>query len=187
MFLDWKPEEKVLTFLQRRRFWVELFLWFLLLIAVYAFTQWWGSHGSERLQKQLPPALQVTSLTGQREEIRPQTSKILLLNYWAPDCPPCLAETTLLVRLQHWFAGKHFGIVGLAVPGSSSAAVQARVQQLGINYPVYLASDQATAVAGGVVLTPTTLLVNENGQIVGRYVGAIALPVILWKLFWIWV
>ncbi len=187
MFLRWKPEGKVLTFLQRRRFWVELFIWFLLLIAVYVFTQWRGSDSTEHLPKQLPPVLMVSSLTGQRQEIRPQAQKILLLNYWAPDCPPCLAETPLLVRLAHWFAGKHFGIVGLAVPGSSPAAVQARVQQLGINYPVYLASEQSTAVAGGVVLTPTTLLVNGNGQIVGRYVGAIAWPVILWKLFWIWV
>ncbi|WP_312262989.1 TlpA disulfide reductase family protein [Candidatus Igneacidithiobacillus taiwanensis] len=177
----------MLTFLQRRRFWLELLLWFLLVIAIYAFTQWRGSQGSERLQTQLPPVLLVTSLTGQREEIRPQPHEILLLNYWAPDCPPCIAETPLFVRLQHWFGGKHFGIVGLAVPGSSSAAVQARVRQLGINYPVYLASDQSTAVAGGIVLTPTTLLVNENGRIVGRYVGAIALPVILWQLFWIWV
>jgi hypothetical protein len=38
--------------------------------------------------------------------------------------------------------------------------------------------------SGRVTLTPTSLLVNGQGRIVGRYVGAISLPVILWHVLW---
>ena len=183
---QWRKGGLVFAFLKRRRFWLELVIWVLLIAGVYGFTQWRGSRADEVLPRQLP-ALNVTSLSGQNAEIFQQPQKIHLLNFWAPNCPACLAETPILVRLQRWFGGKHFGIVGVAVAGSSARAVHARMQELGINYPVYLAAGQGAAAVGGVILTPTSLLVNNKGQIVGRYVGAIALPVILWKLFWLWV
>ncbi|WP_428839150.1 TlpA family protein disulfide reductase, partial [Acidithiobacillus thiooxidans] len=69
----------------------------------------------------------------------------------------------------------------------TAKAVRARMRELGINYPEYLAAGQGVSQAlGGVVLTPTSILVNGKGRIVGRYVGAIALPVIVWKLLWTW-
>ncbi|WP_369573026.1 TlpA disulfide reductase family protein [Acidithiobacillus sp. IBUN Pt1247-S3] len=158
-----------------------------LLAGVYAVTQWRGSSADIAVPRQMP-VLAVRTLGGQTAEISAAPDKMLLINFWAPDCPPCLAETPALVQLQRWFGGKGFSIVGIAVDGSKSSAVRARIRQLGINYPVYLASGQGASQAlGGVLLTPTSLLINEKGQIVGRYVGAIALPVIVWNLFWTWV
>ena len=172
-------------FLGKRRFWLELVVWVLLLGAVYALTQWRGA--GTAVPRKMPP-LMVQTLAGHRLELPAVPRKILLVNFWAPDCPPCLAETPLLVQLEHWFGGKDFGIVGIAVDGSTAKAVHARMQELGIDYPVYLAAGQgASQAVGGILLTPTSLLINEKGQIVGHFVGAIALPMILWKLFWMWV
>ncbi|XTI71686.1 TlpA disulfide reductase family protein [Acidithiobacillus sp. AC3] len=174
-------------FLRKRRFWLELAIWIALLAGVYCFTQWRGSSAELAVPRQLP-AISVRSLSGQVLELPRLPQQTLLINFWSPDCPPCLAETPALVQLQRWFGGKEFSIVGIAVDGSSASAVRARMREFDINYPVYLASGQgASEAAGGVLLTPTSLLVNAKGQIIGRYVGAMAVPVILWHLLWAWI
>jgi hypothetical protein len=54
-----------------------------------------------------------------------------------------------------------------------------------MDYPLYVDKNGAAAqILGGVTLTPTSLLINHKGQIVGRYVGAISLPVVVWRLLW---
>ncbi|MBU2749602.1 TlpA family protein disulfide reductase [Acidithiobacillus thiooxidans] len=177
----------MLSFLKKRRFWIEFVIWIGLLIGVYAFTQWRGSPMTVSAPHQLP-SLVVRSLSGRLIELPAVPKRMILINFWAPDCPACLAETPALVQLQQWFGGKSFSIIGIGVNGSSAKAVRARMRELGINYPEYLAAGQGVSQAlGGVVLTPTSILVNGKGRIVGRYVGAIALPVIVWKLLWTWV
>jgi len=174
----------VFRFLRKRRFWLELAIWIVLLAGVYYFTQWRGSSAALAVPRQLPP-ISVRSLSGQVLALPRPPQQILFINFWSPDCPPCLAEIPALVQLQSWLGGKKFSIVGIAVDGSSASAVRARVREFGINYPVYLASGQgASEAVGGVLLTPTSLLVNAKGQIIGRYVGASAVPVILWHLLW---
>ncbi|WP_308388270.1 TlpA disulfide reductase family protein [Acidithiobacillus sp. AMEEHan] len=174
-------------FLRKRRFWLELAIWMALLVGVYYVTQWRGSSSALAVPTQLPP-ISVRSLSGQVLALPRPPQQMMLINFWSPDCPPCLAETPALVQLQQWFGGNRFSVVGIAVDGSSTAAVRARMREFGINYPIYLASGQgASEAVGGVLLTPTSLLVNDRGRIIGRYVGAVAVPVVVWKIIWTWI
>jgi len=167
---------------KKRLFW-EILFWLSLVVGVYFFSQWRGA-ASTSVQG-LPP-LQVTTLDGRQAVLRSHPGQRMLINFWSPDCPPCLAETPALVAVDRYFAGPHLQMVGIAVAGSQTKDVQRIAERFHIPYPLYLDdTGEAGRLVGGVVLTPTTLLVNGRGEIVGRFVGAISLPVILWKLLWL--
>ncbi|MBU2767417.1 redoxin [Acidithiobacillus ferrivorans] len=163
-----------------QRWLVELLLLVLLLVGVYVFTQWRGSAATP--PKQLP-VLVLQSPSGQWLDYQPRSGEVTLINFWSPDCPPCVAEIPVLNGLQKWLGGAHFTVLGVAVAGNAPIVVAQAKSRYGIIYPVYVdSSGGVSRLLGGVTLTPTSLLVNGQGRIVGRYVGAISLPVILWHL-----
>ncbi|MGK9451479.1 TlpA family protein disulfide reductase [Acidithiobacillus caldus] len=169
--------------LRKKRLVLEILLWSGLVLGVYFFSQW---RGAATAQVQRLPPLLVTSLGGEPQVLTPHPGQAMLVNFWSPDCPPCLAETPALVALDKIFAGPHLRVVGIATAGSSAEGVHDVARRFAIPYPLYLDREgEASRSVGGVLLTPTTLLVNGHGEIVGRFVGAISLPVIFWRLLWL--
>ncbi len=159
----------------------ELGVLLVLLLGIYAFTQWRGAASGPP-----PPTLPVLTVetpAGAVVQYTPPAAQAQLINFWSPDCPPCIAEIPALNLLQKALGGPHFTVIGLAVAGTTPAAVRQARLRYGIHYPLLLdGTGRAAQALGGVVLTPTSILVNGQGQVVGRYVGAISLPVVLWHL-----
>jgi len=152
-----------------------------LLLGVYAFTQWRGA-ASGPPPRSLP-ALTLETPAGVALQYTPPPAQVQLINFWSPDCPPCIAEIPALNLLQKALGGRHFTVLGVAVAGTAPPALRQAALRYGIHYPLLLdGSGKAAQTLGGVVLTPTSILVNGHGRVVGRYVGAISLPVVLWRL-----
>ncbi len=157
-------------------------LWILWFAGIYAVVQW---RGEDRAVPLSVASLPVETLQGQPEVLNLHQGQVRLLNFWSPGCAPCLAETPALNGLETLLGGKRFAVVGIAVQGSTPAAVEARLRQLDIRYPLYLEQKgSASRLLGGVVLTPTSLLVSGDGRVLGRYVGTVSLPVVLVRLLW---
>jgi|LakMenE18May11ns_1017448.scaffolds.fasta_scaffold9756538_2 peroxiredoxin len=98
--------------------------------------------------------------------------KVALVNFWATSCTTCVAEMPELVATYNKF--KDRGYVTLAVAMSydppSYVVNFAQSRQL----PFGVAIDNTGTVArewGDIKLTPTTFLVNKQGEIVKRFVG----------------
>jgi thiol-disulfide isomerase/thioredoxin len=99
--------------------------------------------------------------------------KILLVNFWAPWCPPCVAEMPELVELQQELAGKNLQIVGIGVDSPSNIKQFAEKHQIG--FPLLVAGMQGTELsrelgnqAGGL---PFTVLLDASGQVRQTYLG----------------
>jgi len=165
-----------------RAWFVEGMLLALVVIAVYAFTQW---RGDATTVPQQFPALMLQNTQGRWLHYQPTPGQITLVNFWSPDCPPCIAEIPALNTLQNWLGSKKFTVLGIAVAGNAPQAVAQARAHWNISYPLYVDGDGgASRLLGGVTLTPTSLLINGQGHIVGRYVGAISLPVVVGRLLW---
>jgi len=99
--------------------------------------------------------------------------KVAVVDVWATWCGPCVAEIPMYKRLYDAFADQDdVAIVGIVIE-SPRRDIPAKVRQLGIQYPTLIGDEEAVATFG-VHGTPTTVVLNKDGTIYKRYVGAVA-------------
>lgn len=111
-------------------------------------------------------------LDGSRTTTADLKGKVTLVNFWATSCTTCVAEMPHIVETYRKFQGRGYETVAVAMSYDPPAYVVnfASSRQL----PFKVAIDNTGAVAkawGEVKLTPTTYVVNKQGEIVRRYVG----------------
>ncbi len=116
------------------------------------------------------PAFRLTTLDGQTIDVQALRGKIVFLNFWATWCGPCRMEIPEFEKLQQEYAGR-LQIIGLSVDDAPAAEVAAFARQMKINYPVVMASDAIQGKFGAIPAVPTTVVVDQNGEIVQRQSG----------------
>lgn len=99
--------------------------------------------------------------------------KILLVNFWATWCPPCVAEMPELVDLQTEMKEKNLQIVGIGIDSPSN--IREFAAKYKISYPLLMAGMEGTELsrqfgnqAGGL---PFTVLIDASGQVRQTYLG----------------
>jgi thiol-disulfide isomerase/thioredoxin len=101
--------------------------------------------------------------------------KVLVLDFWATWCGPCKSEIPGYVALQKKYGPDGLVIVGVSVdeegPGRA-ALVKKFMRSLGMNYTVVFANDDIVGAVGGIDAIPTTFLIDREGNIRDKKVGA---------------
>jgi thiol-disulfide isomerase/thioredoxin len=75
-------------------------------------------------------------LEGQRRQVADWRGKVLVVNFWATWCAPCLEEIPLFVRMQERLGPEGLQFVGIAVDREASVREFARAKRM--NYPVLI-------------------------------------------------
>ncbi len=97
--------------------------------------------------------------------------RVVLLNFWATWCGPCIAEMPSLDRLEAALGGDSFIVVALS-QDRSPAVIPPFFDQLGIRHLArYHDPGGALARAFAVNGLPTTVLIDREGRVVGRIIG----------------
>ncbi|HUW51473.1 MAG TPA: redoxin family protein [Sulfuricella sp.] len=103
--------------------------------------------------------------------------KVVVLNFWAPWCPPCREEIPDFIKLQDKYRERGLVFVGLAL--DEKAKVQVFADEAGINYPILLGDMEAVDLArkignrlGGL---PFTVVIDRNGRIAANEVGGLSM------------
>ncbi len=118
------------------------------------------------------PAFSLPDVTGGKTvDSRELQGKVLLVTFFATWCPPCMEEVPSLVELQNELARDGFSVIGLSIDEEGPRVVGKLVIKMGINYPVVMADRGTITGFGGVYGIPVSFLVNQNGNIVKKYVG----------------
>lgn len=124
------------------------------------------------------PALTLPDLTGQPRSLAEFRGKLVLVNFWATWCAPCLNEIPMLVRLQDTYGPRGLQIVGPAM--DSPEAVRNGAPELGIPYPVLVGDseivDAMQALGDTLGALPYSVLIDANGEIVHRKHGEFTEP-----------
>lgn len=98
--------------------------------------------------------------------------KVVLINFWATWCGPCVKEIPDLIEIQEEFTNQNFEIIGVSIDKSASR-VEEFIKNVKVNYIIiHDPNAELLEAFGGSVGIPTTYLINREGKIVNKYVGA---------------
>lgn len=123
------------------------------------------------------PALELPDLDGSRTAIARWDGRLLLLNFWASWCGPCIEEMPLLERTQRRHAGAGLQIVGIAADGAQ--ATRAFLGQHPVTYPILVDDpdlhvndrDSATIYGNDRNVLPYSVLISRDGHILAQRFG----------------
>jgi cytochrome c biogenesis protein CcmG/thiol:disulfide interchange protein DsbE len=96
--------------------------------------------------------------------------KVVLLNFWATWCGPCLTEMPTFAEWQKQYGSGNFQVIGISMDDATPEVI-ATVSRLKLNYPVLMGDEYLGADYGGVLGLPVTFLIDREGKIRARYQG----------------
>ena len=97
--------------------------------------------------------------------------KVVVVNFWATWCPPCLVEMPVLNDLYGTYKDQGVEVLGLSLDEEGLSITQPFVEKLNVTYPI-LESDRNTYQAYGNVLTiPHTFVIDREGTVTKRFVN----------------
>jgi thiol-disulfide isomerase/thioredoxin len=121
-------------------------------------------------KQQLP--LKLKTLDDKVVDINDYKNQVLLINFWASWCNPCITEIPSLVRLQKKFKGQDFKIITINI-GESKDRIVKFVKKVGLSLPVLLDNDGKATKDWGVYAYPSNFLIDREGVIRYGYRGAL--------------
>lgn len=125
------------------------------------------------------PAPDVTFITLQGEKVSAQSlrGKVVMVNFWATSCVTCVKEMPEMVETYNKFKGKGLEFVAVAMQYDPPNYVVNFTETRKLPFTVALDSGGDIAKSfGDVALTPTTFVIDKDGRIIKRYVGAPEIP-----------
>jgi thiol-disulfide isomerase/thioredoxin len=95
--------------------------------------------------------------------------KWVLVNFWAPWCPPCLQEMPDLAALQQQH--KDLQVIGVAVMYGSRKEVTDIVGKLSVTYPIVFGNEDTAGDFGGLDGLPASFMYTPSGKLLGLHEG----------------
>ncbi len=130
-------------------------------------------HSASRSQEETTPApdFSLKDIRGRSLALGDFKGKVLVLNFWATWCPPCRQEIPDFIEAYKSLKGQGLEIVGLSVDRLTPDKLGAWAEEVGINYPVALATPEIVASYEPGDYIPATIIVDGKGRIRFRNVG----------------
>ena len=109
-------------------------------------------------------AFDLPDLKGQQHPLEDYRGQVVLVNFWASWCPPCIYEMPELQRLKKHFADQPFEAITINV-GEKNYKVRKFSKLINLELPVLLDTSSETFDDWGVKTLPTSFLIDSTGQI----------------------
>jgi peroxiredoxin len=110
------------------------------------------------------PELKAQDLAGATYTLADYRGKVVLLNFWASWCPPCLREMPSMERLRVRMEGRPLAIVALD-SAETAEEVKAYLSRMKLGFPVLLDPDGSNTKRWKVFALPTTFLLDPSGRV----------------------
>jgi len=117
------------------------------------------------------PDFSLPTLNGEKLDLTAYRGKVVLLDFWATWCDPCREEVPHFVELQSRYGDQGLQIIGVSMDDSSEP-VRDFTRQFKMNYPVVMGNAEIGERYGGILGLPIAFLVDRDGRIYARHVGA---------------
>jgi thiol-disulfide isomerase/thioredoxin len=127
---------------------------------------------SKQAVKPLPNLVLDTLDGGKKWSLHENRGRVVLINFWATWCEPCLKEVPMLISFGKEYEKRGLRIVGIALDEEHrEELIKSFVGKYKINYPILLPVIGSRLAQIDPV--PTTLLIDAEGRLAKKYVGLI--------------
>jgi len=110
------------------------------------------------------PALVLRNPAGEAVDLAQLRGKVVLVNFWATWCAPCVEEMPALARLRARLAPRGFEVLAVN-QGEMPARVTAFAERTGLDLAILLDREKSVAKDWKVRALPTTFVVDGKGRI----------------------
>ncbi len=113
---------------------------------------------------------QVNGLDGAPIDAAGLNGKVVVMNFWATWCVPCIQEIPSFNKLHQEYAGKGVAVVGVSMDDEGAERVRPFLKKHPMDYTVALGSDAVTKEFGLDEL-PVTVIFDRTGKQIKRFAG----------------
>ena len=126
--------------------------------------EYWGEMTS--------PEIELPDLQGRQHSLTDYRGNVVLVQFWATYCTPCLTQMPTMNRLLKKMRGKPFSIVTVNM-AETPAQLRQFLQEVPVDFPVLMDSDGSTLVRWKVFTAPANFILDRQGKIIFTLYGAI--------------
>ena len=116
------------------------------------------------------PEIAREDLNGARIDLKGLRGKVVLLNFWATWCGPCLLEMPVFSGWQQKYGPQGFQVIGISMD-DDVGPVRILLAKLKPTYPIAMGDAKLGAKYGGVLGLPLSYLIDRNGVVHARFQG----------------
>jgi peroxiredoxin len=118
------------------------------------------------------PDFALSTLEGRPVRLREFRGKLVLVNFWATWCAPCLHEMPSMEQLYQTFKQTEFVLLAVSMDRQGEGVARPFVDKLKLTFPVLLDSTLEVSRQYSVRGLPTTYLIDPEGLLIGVAIGA---------------
>ena len=117
------------------------------------------------------PSFTLQDLNGKQVSLSDFKGKVVVLDFWATWCPPCVKEIPHFIELHEQYKDRGFAMVGISLDHQGVSVVKSFVRKYQVNYPILMTDGRVDKAYGGITGIPTTFVIDSAGNIRQKYVG----------------
>lgn len=110
------------------------------------------------------PDFALPDMHGTIHNLSDYQGKVVLLNFWATWCPPCVKEMPSMQRLEKQLQGEDFTILAVNM-GEDENTINAFLERYPVDFTILLDKDGKVLTSWKIVAFPTTFLIDREGRI----------------------
>lgn len=128
--------------------------------------------GLQLTKKPQAPDVTFNTIDGREISMASLKDKVVIVNFWATDCPGCIKEMPDLIRTYHQYQPKGLEIIAVAMPHDDLSQIKNYSKTQNLPFPVtHDQRAEMTELFGKVRLTPTAFIYNKQGDLLQRTMG----------------
>ncbi len=112
-----------------------------------------------------PPPLALQDMQGKSQKLADYRGQVVLVNFWASWCPPCVHEMPSMQRLANKLDPEEFTILAVNMAEDKATINDFLQTRINVQFPVLLDHDGTALKQWGVFAFPTSFVIDKKGNI----------------------